>query len=142
MEDPAKLASGYDLNQVLWARNFPRYGYRKLTAIGTGAPGPVPSEAWVMCDEFPDSMNNGCLAWGDINDGWADMPASYHNQGDDFNFGDGHVEYHKWVSGYRAGPPPIGICVPVTYNNGFGASGVGKPSDMQWVSDHGSHTYP
>jgi prepilin-type N-terminal cleavage/methylation domain-containing protein len=142
-ENAAKIAAGIPIDAVLWSYGSePRYGYRKYTSIGAGMPGPVPSEAWLICDEQPDSMNNGCLAWGDANNGWADMPASYHNLGDDFSFGDGHVEYHKWVSGYRAGPPPIGICVPVTYNTAFTRPGVGKPTDMQWMTTHGSHSYP
>jgi prepilin-type N-terminal cleavage/methylation domain-containing protein/prepilin-type processing-associated H-X9-DG protein len=139
-EDSAKIAAGMSLEQVYWG-GIPRYGYRKLTGIGTSFPGPDPSDAWVLCDEQPDSMNNGCLAWGSEDGGWADMPASYHNQADNFSFADGHVEYHQWLSGYRASQN-LGICVPVTYNTAFPRPGVGNPVDMRWVTDHGCHSYP
>ncbi len=139
-EDAIKLAAGFPLDEVYWGGG--RYGYRKLTGIGTSSPGPTPSDAWVLCDEHPDTQNNGCIAWGSENGGWADMPASYHDNGDDFGFADGHVEYHKWVSGYRAGPPALGICVPVTYNTAFARPGVGNPADMRWVTIHGCHSYP
>ena len=55
-------------------------------------------------------MNNGCLAWGGPV-GWADSPASKHKQGNDFSFADGHVEYHKWYSGWSP-TLQVGICEP------------------------------
>ncbi len=147
-EDAAKMASTppFPINQVFYG-STPRYGYRKLTDIGARLPGPKISDAWVMCDEHPDTMNNGCLAWGSdggITGGgsWADMPASYHNRGDDFNFADGHADYHKWLSGYNP-KSNVGICVPVTYNNSFARPGLGlNLSDMRWVTDHGTAPYP
>jgi prepilin-type N-terminal cleavage/methylation domain-containing protein len=143
-EDAVKIAANYPINEVYWGGG--RYGYRKLTDIGTRVPGPVPSEAWVLCDEHADTINNGCIAWGSFNPatmsgGWADMPASYHNFGDDFSFGDGHVEYHQWRSGYNA-RANTGICVPVTYNNAFSRPSLGNPIDMLWVTQHGSNPYP
>ena len=141
-DDARKLANNVPLNCVWWGRD--RYGYRKLTLIGQH--GPTPSDAWVLCEEHPDSMNNGCLAWGAWNPvtktgGWADMPASWHKKGCDFSFADGHVEYHKWLSGYNA-TANVGICVPVTYNTAFARPGLGNPADMEWVSEHGSAPYP
>lgn len=141
-DDARKIADGKPLNEVWYGGG--RYGYRMLTQLGH--PGPVPSEAWVLCDEHPDTMNNGCLAWGSYDPktksgGWADMPASYHRQGCDFSFADGHVEYHKWFSGYNANLN-LGICVPVTYNTAFTRPGLGNPVDMAWVTEHGSAPYP
>lgn len=134
------------INQVLWDQGHPRYGYHKLADLGARMPGPGPADAWVLCDEQPDTMNNGCLAWGGEtgNTGtgtWGDMPASYHNQGCDFSFADGHVEYHKWRSGYNA-VANVGICVPVTYNNSFTRPSLGNPTDMRWVTTHGSAPFP
>jgi prepilin-type N-terminal cleavage/methylation domain-containing protein/prepilin-type processing-associated H-X9-DG protein len=144
-EDPAKIAAGVPLHQVLWDKGHPRYGYRKLTELGH--PGPGPSDAWVLCDEHPDTQNNGCLAWGGetpLGSGsgqWADMPASYHNKGCDFSFADGHAEYHKWISGFN-GAANIGVCVPVTYNTAFARPSLGNPVDMRWITDHGTAPYP
>ena len=143
-EDAVKIANKFPLNEVYWGGG--RYGYHKLTDIGTRMPGPAPADAWVLCDEHPDTMNNGCLAWGNPGGaigggGWADMPASYHSKGDGFSFGDGHVEYHKWYSGYNA-TANVGICVPVTYNTAFTRPGLGNPVDMNWVTSHGCAPYP
>jgi prepilin-type N-terminal cleavage/methylation domain-containing protein/prepilin-type processing-associated H-X9-DG protein len=137
-EDGKKAADGCPINAVDWTwPSIPRYGYRKLTEIGASSPGPPLSDAWVMCDEHPNTMNNGCLAWGNLGQ-WADMPASYHNSGNNFSFGDGHVEYHKWLSGYNGS---VGICVPVNPQS-FTRPGTGNPVDYNWVTMHGCASYP
>jgi prepilin-type N-terminal cleavage/methylation domain-containing protein/prepilin-type processing-associated H-X9-DG protein len=138
-EDPAKMASGCPLSAVLWTwPSIPRHGYRKLTEIGF--PGPAPSIAWVICDEHPNTMNNGCLAWGNLGQ-WADTPASYHNNGCDFSFADGHVELHKWGSGYNS-TSDVGICKPVTAQPGWVGPGTGNPVDYNWVTSHATAPYP
>ena len=139
-EDAAKRASGCPLDAVLWTwPGIPRHGYRKLSDVR--APGPSVSDAWVLCDEHPDTMNNGCLAWGDLGR-WADTPASYHRSGNDFSFADGHVEYHKWLSGYNASAN-VGICRPVSgVPGGYQAPGTGNPVDFNWVTSHGTYPYP
>jgi prepilin-type processing-associated H-X9-DG protein len=136
-EDAGKHAAGCPLNAVLWTwPNIPRYGYRKLNDIRS--PGPNLSDAWVLCDEHPDTMNNGCIAWGNLGQ-WADMPASYHNSGDNFSFADGHVEYHKWRSGFNG---TVGICKPVSGHAGGVSPGTGNPEDYNWVTSHGTAPYP
>lgn len=141
-DDSRKVTDGIPPNAEWYAYgSSPRYGYRKLTQLGS-LPGPNSSDAWVLCDEHPDSQNNGCLAWGNEAGGWADMPANYHSSGCDFSFADGHVEYHKWLSGYRTSPALLGICVPVTLNTAFPRPGVGNPVDMRWITDHGTAAYP
>ena len=149
VEDGLKVTNNIPIRQVYWDQGHPRYGYHKLADIGTRMPGPGPADAWVLCDEHPNTMNNGCIAWG--GDGgatgggsWADMPASYHNQGCDFSFADGHVEYHKWRSGYNK-TANVGLCEPVFApdTSGWQASpGLGNPVDMRWVTTHGSAPYP
>ena len=141
-DDSRKLTDGIPLAAVWWSYgSLPRYGFKKWSGIGTSTPGPMPSDAWVLCDEHPDTQNNGCLAWGSENTGWADMPANYHSSGCDFSFADGHVEYHKWLSGYKPSPP-IGICVPVTENSAFPRPSTGNPVDMIWITEHGCAKYP
>jgi len=146
-EDAFKESVGFPIDQVIWASGTPRYGYHQLSNIGNREKGPGPADAWVFCDEQPDTMNNGCLAWGaesPLGSGsgqWADMPASFHNQGDDFSFADGHVEYHKWRSGYNS-KANVGICVPVTFNTAFTRPSLGNPVDMRWVTTHGTAPYP
>ncbi|HTB84774.1 MAG TPA: prepilin-type N-terminal cleavage/methylation domain-containing protein [Candidatus Sulfotelmatobacter sp.] len=143
-DDALKAAAGVPLSEELYSvGSLPRYGYRKLTAIGTGTglPGPGVSDAWVFCDEAPDSMDDGCLAWGGLG-AWFNTPASYHKSGDDFTFADGHVEYHKWLSGYN-GASNTGICRPTSGVAGvWTGPGTGNPVDYYWVTQHGTAPYP
>jgi prepilin-type N-terminal cleavage/methylation domain-containing protein/prepilin-type processing-associated H-X9-DG protein len=141
-ENALKIASGIPINQTLWDQGDHRYGYQKLTDIGTRLKGPDVSDAWVFCEEGADSINNGCIAWGGPT-GWADTPACEHDQGCTFSFADGHVEYHRWVTGYNASLN-IGICEPAKGpNGGWKSPGVGfNLSDYNWVTSHGSATYP
>src|SRR6185503_2835766 len=62
---------------------------------------PGPAKAWLLVDEHPDSINDGCF----FNDPllarpsyrWTDLPASYHNGACGFSFADGHSEIKKWL---------------------------------------------
>jgi prepilin-type N-terminal cleavage/methylation domain-containing protein/prepilin-type processing-associated H-X9-DG protein len=143
-EDAAKAAATppVPLNETLWARGYHRSGYHRLADIGTRVKGPNPSDAWVFCEEAAGGINNGCLAWGNSG-GWADTPASEHNQGNNFGFADGHVEYHKWRTGYDSGTGD-GICEPNPAPGATSWSGPGillTPAgltDYLWVCTHGT----
>jgi prepilin-type N-terminal cleavage/methylation domain-containing protein/prepilin-type processing-associated H-X9-DG protein len=58
----------------------------------------IASQTWVISDEHPDSINDGCqitaTSDGDVSQ-WSDMPASYHNGACGFAYADGHSEI--WV---------------------------------------------
>lgn len=147
-EDAFKAANNFPLNEVIWDNSgAQRYGYHRIADIGTRVKGPNPADAWVLCEEHPDTIDNGCLAWGGniLNRGnWANSPASEHNQGDTFSFADGHVEYHQWVSGYTRSDN-TGLCEPVyPYNGGWmqGMDVGNNQSDMIWVTTHGTAPYP
>ena len=141
-EDAYKAANGIPLNETLWAQGNHRCGYHRLADIGTRVPGPAVSDAWVLCEEAAGSINNGCIAWGGPKD-WADSPASKHDQGCVFSFADGHVEYHKWRSGYNASQD-AGICKPdpATGVTTWSGPSVGNSVDYLWVSTHGTAPYP
>jgi prepilin-type processing-associated H-X9-DG protein len=53
----------------------------------------------VFSEEHPDSINDG---WMNVRSGngvyWEDLPASFHGQGTQFSFADGHAAFHKWVN--------------------------------------------
>ena len=73
--------------------------FRKYTQIGVMGT----SQAYVMIDEHPDSINYGDFAVA-MNDGvpdsrvfMVDVPASYHNGAGGLSFADGHAEVHKWL---------------------------------------------
>ena len=61
---------------------------------------PGPAMTWVLLDEHPDSINDGCffndplLTPGGFT--WTDLPANYHNGACGFSFADGHSEIKKW----------------------------------------------
>lgn len=140
----AKVTNNCPINAVLygWPGN-PRYGYQRITDIGTRVKGPGPADAWVLCDESADTINNGCIAWGGGTTTWFDTPACRHNRGCDFTFADGHAEYHKWATAYNAANNS-GIAEPekgpgggwVSPNVGFNAT------DKNWVNSHGTAPYP
>ena len=61
---------------------------------------PRPASAWLLLDEQPDSINDGCFFDNPLAHGsWTDLPASYHNGACGFSFADGHSEIHKWRNG-------------------------------------------
>lgn len=145
-EDAAKPAYSppCPINAVFWTwNNIPRYAYHRIADIGTRVKGPSPADAWVFCDENPDTINNGCLAWGNSQQ-WADMPACYHGNGDDFSFADGHIEYHKWLGGFDG---KEGICKPAVtggWSDGSPLVGStkGQIADYLWVTQHATAPYP
>jgi len=55
-----------------------------------------------MCDEHPDSINDGFLQANPHTDvapsQWDDLPATYHAGACGFAFADGHSEIHKFKS--------------------------------------------
>lgn len=147
VEDAQKIQTGFPINQVSWAPNVPRYGYHKITDLGAKLKGPSPADAWVFCEEAYNTINNGCIAWGGsdgpFSSAWADCPAAEHNRGDVFSFADGHVEYHKWVSGWDSSKQ-YGICEPECLDgSGWVTPAVGfNQSDMRWITQHGTAPYP
>lgn len=62
---------------------------------------PVPSDAFVFCEENPHTINDGYLEIFSqpATAGFPDLPAAYLGGGCAFSFADGHAEVHKWVTG-------------------------------------------
>jgi len=58
---------------------------------------PVPSLAWIFCDENASSIDDGFLRVNLVSSSWPDVPASYHNSAAGFSFADGHTELRKWI---------------------------------------------
>ena len=136
-----KAQENIPIDEVSWDVAVPRYGYHKLTDPGGRLPGKAPASAWVICDEHPNTINNGALSWGGPLQ-WADLPASYHESGDNFGFVDGHVEYHQWLTGYNS-VNNTGICKPVDPSGSLSSPSTGfNLADINWVTSHGTATYP
>jgi len=89
---------------------------------------PPPAMAWLLVDEHPDSINDGCffnnplLPPGGYT--WTDLPASYHNGACGFSFADGHSEIKKWIDGRTH--------VPIRLSNFPGQAAANSP-DYAWI---------
>jgi prepilin-type processing-associated H-X9-DG protein len=76
----------------------------KLFIKASDVTDPTPSRLWVLLDEHPDSINDGCFFNAQGNGEWIDLPGNLHSNANGFAFADGHSEIHKWrtsVSKYR-----------------------------------------
>ena len=65
---------------------------------------------------------------------WYNMPANYHNNGENFSFADGHVEYHKWHS--------VDVATHQTGNGGGGFVPATAPYDDLYWLEGGGGQYP
>jgi prepilin-type N-terminal cleavage/methylation domain-containing protein/prepilin-type processing-associated H-X9-DG protein len=90
------------------------------------------SRIWVLCDEHPDSINDGLLAipMTGTNAVWWDNPASYHNGACGFSFQDGHAEIRKWLD--------ANTVQPVLRRNPSAGNGRSSPRDMGWIQEQTS----
>jgi prepilin-type N-terminal cleavage/methylation domain-containing protein/prepilin-type processing-associated H-X9-DG protein len=94
-----------------------------------------PARAFVFCDEQGDALNDAVMDIALLGvQGWADLPASYHNHAGSFSFADGHCEIHPW--GNR------GTCVPIHYTDYVPAAAAANaaaskdPRDIYWMQQH------
>ncbi|HVU27463.1 MAG TPA: prepilin-type N-terminal cleavage/methylation domain-containing protein [Verrucomicrobiae bacterium] len=76
---------------------------------------PVPTDAFVFCEENPYTINDGYLqiASQPFTPSFPDVPAAYLGNACAFSFADGHAEVHKWMtsvllSAKGASPPLVG----------------------------------
>jgi prepilin-type N-terminal cleavage/methylation domain-containing protein len=89
---------------------------------------PVPSDAFVFCEESPYTINDGYL---EINSqpsapAFPDVPASYLGGDCAFSFADGHAETHKWLT------PTL-----IYAKSAYPSLGDGnKNADWLWFSQH------
>jgi prepilin-type N-terminal cleavage/methylation domain-containing protein/prepilin-type processing-associated H-X9-DG protein len=80
-----------------WDANMYRHIKKASDFIYAG-----PAETWVYVDEHPDSINDAGF-FNPRNNGWVDLPATYHNGACGFAFADGHSEIHKWRASISKG---------------------------------------
>jgi prepilin-type N-terminal cleavage/methylation domain-containing protein/prepilin-type processing-associated H-X9-DG protein len=114
--------------------NYPTY--RQFVRAGS-IPNPV--SLFVICDEHPDSINDGFLQANPHTDiapsKWDDLPATYHDGGAGFSYADGHSEIHKFKS-------RVCTILPVRYTTfqndpaaAFSQDPVAAASDALWVAN-------
>jgi prepilin-type N-terminal cleavage/methylation domain-containing protein/prepilin-type processing-associated H-X9-DG protein len=116
-------ANGYDPGAMV---------YKKLGDLRC----PVPSDAWIFCNESMWTMNDGFLEVDSSNGTMPDVPSSYLGNSCGFSFADGHVETHKWQTTALLAPKvpyamdQTGSYPPVTVNN----------NDWKWFARHSACT--
>jgi prepilin-type processing-associated H-X9-DG protein len=82
--------SSFNSSQTTWLT------YGKMSSFTH----PGPANTWVIMDENPYSINDGCLAVAAVatpgNTYLIDCPAANHGNAAGIAFADGHVIIHKW----------------------------------------------
>jgi len=100
--------------------------YTKANQLG------APAKLFVMLDEREDSINDAFF-WIDTDRRFwiIDFPASYHDGGGNFVFGDGHGETHLWTDPRTTPPIQSG---PFLYLN----LSIPGDLDIDWLQQHAS----
>jgi prepilin-type N-terminal cleavage/methylation domain-containing protein/prepilin-type processing-associated H-X9-DG protein len=90
---------------------------------------PVPSNAFVFCEENPNTINDGFLEIYSepSNAGFPDLPAAYLGGACAFSFADGHAEVHKWMTG---------VLITAKGANLYISGGALNNADWIWFSQH------
>ena len=87
-------------------------GYMAYVKLGDIVAPVTPADAIVFVDENMCNMNDGYLQVDTYNDqGWPDVPGSYHEWKCCMDFADGHAEIHKWLTST--------LKIPIRYGYGF-----------------------
>lgn len=96
-----QLAPYYDgSNWVVQSTYPPMYNENDIRVTS-------PSATIVFLDESPYTINDGYFSVLVTGTPWAtDMPAYWHNNGDNFSFADGHAEHWRWQDGRTSSPAP------------------------------------
>lgn len=89
-----------------------------------------PSSIFVFLDEHPDTINDGFFVNKLEDYQWGNLPASYHKNGANFSFADGHAEHHRWLVPDTLRPPVRG---------GVGGIIPANPvTDFEWLKQRTS----
>lgn len=107
---------------------------------------PGPSLVWSALDEHWNGITDAAFmfdpGFGDGQQYWRDMPATYHGKISNFSFLDGHAESHRWVSPGRVNPSYWKVIPAVSYTAGAtawdkGGLTFGSPNnaDWKWMED-------
>ena len=97
---------------------------------------------WVFADESMYTLEDGYLQCSIMTPAYPNVPANYHSLGNAFSFGDGHVEYKKWM--YKTSDRTAGLQnVPYAKNtrtpgpgSSWGSSGLDQ--DWKWLRERTS----
>lgn len=93
----------YSMNAMVGnAGSFSYEGYNsnnpRYTQFFKDSEVPDPARIFVFVEEHPDSINDGYFLNRLWQREWFDLPGSWHNEGANLTFADGHAESHRWLS--------------------------------------------
>ena len=90
-----------------------------------------PSNKWVVVDEHPDSMNDGCFFTNmtTSNPSYVDLPGTMHNNACGYGFADGHSEIKKWNHEMKSN---------ITFSRSWSPRGAGAKADWLWHQERSS----
>jgi len=90
---------------------------------------PVPSNAFVFCEENPYTINDGYIEiFSQLSSpGFPDVPAAYLGGACAFSFADGHAEVHRWQTSVL-----LNAKASVSYVSG----GIVNNADWIWFTQH------
>ena len=90
-----------------------------------------PSNKWVVVDEHPDSMNDGCFftRMTTPNPTYIDLPGTMHNNACGYGFADGHSEIKKWNHEMKS---------EINFSRSWSPRGKGAKADWLWHQERSS----
>jgi len=110
------------------------------------------AQKMVFAQEAESTLSDGCFAVypyvsGNRIDQWYNLPANRHDNGENFSFGDGHVEYWHWrdpdIALYQNGIPGNGQDPTTGLGNGGGGFyTANSPYDDLYRVEQAGPAYP
>ena len=90
-----------------------------------------PSNKWVVVDEHPDSMNDGCFftRMTTATPTYIDLPGTMHNNACGYGFADGHSEIKKWNHEMKS---------VINFSRSWAPKGSGAKADWLWHQERSS----
>ena len=99
------------------------YNAKKFTDLHT----PGPSDAWLLLDQHPDSIDDGSFYFNPTSSTFMELPAMNHGGASGISFADGHSELYKMKM----------AIVPVTATGSYPANAkYSNVSDQAWFTAH------
>jgi len=96
---------------------------------------PGPANTWVLADENPLSINDGCLDVSMTGTEVVDYPSGLHAGGCGIAFVDGHSEIHKWKSPFIYSPP-LNTQLGQLGDSELPPGDTNAAQDLAWLAAH------
>jgi prepilin-type processing-associated H-X9-DG protein len=105
---------------------------------------PTPSQLFLLLDEHPNSIDDCSFAvqmpLNSMATYFFGVPAAYHNNGCNFSFADGHVEFHEWKRPQAI--PAVVWAADMASGLGNQPYAVPRDADVLWLAHRTSALAP